>query len=65
VIDCVISPVLQILPVGSLEVNTILSPGQRVVDPLVEIVGTERVVVVVTVIPVDTAEHPTELKVTE
>jgi hypothetical protein len=64
VIDCVISPVLQILPVGSLEVNTILSPGQRVVDPLAEIVGVVGIELTVTIVPNDVEEQPPEFTLT-
>jgi hypothetical protein len=64
VIDCVVSPVLQVLPNGSLDVKIRLSPRHNELEPFKLIVGAERVVVVVTVIPVDVAEHPPELTVT-
>jgi hypothetical protein len=56
--------VLQIFPVGSLDVNTTLPPGHSVVEPLAEIVGVVGDELVVTVIPADVAEQVPELTVT-
>jgi hypothetical protein len=39
VIDCVVAPVLQVLPVGLLLVSVTLSPGQSAVGPLAVIDG--------------------------
>ena len=39
VMDCVVAPVLQVLPVGLLLVSVTLSPGQSAVGPLGVIVG--------------------------
>jgi hypothetical protein len=56
--------VLQVFPVGSLDVNTTLPPGHSVVEPLAEIVGVVGDELVVIVIPAEVAEHPPELTVT-
>ncbi len=55
---------LQVFPVGSLDVNTTPSPGHNVVEPLAEIVGVVGEELVVIVIPAEVAEHPPEFTVT-
>ena len=50
VIDCVVAPVDQTLPVVELDVRVILSPKHNVVAPLAEIVGLEGIGFTVTVI---------------
>ena len=47
-IDCVVAPVLQMLPVALLEVRVTLSPEQKVVGPLAVIVGVAGVGLTVT-----------------
>ncbi len=39
VIDCVVAPVLQVLPVAEEDVNVTLPPVQNVVGPLAEMIG--------------------------
>jgi hypothetical protein len=57
VIDCVVSPVDQTLSVVEEEVNTTLSPAQKVVAPLVVIVGVVGVGLTVTISSADTPEE--------
>lgn len=38
-IDCVVSPVLQVLPVAEEDVSVTLPPVQKVVGPLAETIG--------------------------
>jgi hypothetical protein len=62
--DCVVSPVLQLLPFVKLDDNVIEPPSQKVVGPLAEIVGEIEDELIVIKVPADVAEHPPELKVT-
>ena len=41
VIDCVVSPLLHLLPIVALEVSVTVPPAHIVVGPLAEIVGVE------------------------
>jgi hypothetical protein len=63
VIDAVVSPVLQVFPLDSLDVSVTLPPGQKVVGPLAEMVGVTGVVTL-TVTALDVTEHPEEEFVT-
>jgi hypothetical protein len=53
VIDCVVAPVLQTLPVGLSEVNSTLPPGQNCVGPEAVTVGAGGVGLIVTVVAAD------------
>ena len=57
-IDCVISPVDQTLPVACDEVNVTDPPEQNVVDPLAVTVGVAGAAFTVTVVIAEIAEHP-------
>ena len=57
-IDWVVSPVDQTLPVAALEVSTTLSPAQNVVGPEAVIVGVAGVGFTVTVTGADSEVHP-------
>jgi hypothetical protein len=63
VIDCEVSPELQLFPDAKLEVKITLPPGQKVNGPLADIVGVEGVFTV-TVIGVEEAEQPIYPEVT-
>ncbi len=56
VIDCVVAPFDQALPVALLEVRITVRPGQKVVGPLALIVGVAGVGLTVTVIAFEGAE---------
>ena len=56
VIDCVVAPVDQRLPVSEDDVSVTLPPGQNDVPPL--IVGTAGAAFAVTTLATDVAEHP-------
>ena len=58
VIDCVVAPVLQVLPVGLLLVRVTLSPGQSAVGPLGVIVGVVGNGITVTTVGNDVEVHP-------
>ena len=59
VIDCVVSPVGQMLSVADEEVSTTDPPSQKVVGPLVVIVGTTGTGLTVTVVGAELADvHP-------
>ena len=55
-IDCVVAPVLQTLPVGASEVNTTLPPGQNCVGPEAVMVGAGGVGLIDTVVVADVSE---------
>jgi hypothetical protein len=57
VIDCVVAPELQVLPVALLDVSTTLSPEQNVVGPLAVIVGVAGVGFTVTTTGAEVAVH--------
>jgi hypothetical protein len=54
--DCVVTPVDQLLPVADEEVNVTLPPSQKVVGPLVVMVGVAGIGFTVTVVPAEAAE---------
>jgi uncharacterized protein with GYD domain len=65
VMDCVVAPFDQRLPVADDEVNTTEPPEQNVVDPLAMIAGTAGKVFTVTLVAAEVAEHKPLLTVTE
>ncbi len=65
VMDCVVAPFDQILPVADDEVNTTEPPEQKVVAPLAVIVGTVGKAVTVTLVAAEVAEQKPLLTVTE
>ncbi len=65
VMDCVVAPFDQRLPVADDEVNTTEPPEQNVVAPLAVIVGTAGKAVTVTLVAAEVAEHKPLLTVTE
>jgi hypothetical protein len=64
VMDCVVAPVDQMLPVAAEEVRVTDPPEQNVVGPPAVIVGVAGVVFTVTTVPVDVAEQPALIVVT-
>mgnify|MGYP006967594978 CR=1 FL=1 len=58
IILCVVSPVDQLFPLAALEVKVTLPPWQKVVAPLVEMVGVVGFEFTVTVVVADVAEQP-------
>lgn len=57
-IDCVVAPVDQRLPVACDDVKVTEPPVQNVVDPLAEIVGADGFALTVTTVAVEVAEQP-------
>ena len=56
--DCVVAPVLQVLPVALEEVNVTLPPVQKVNGPLAEIVGVVGAGFTVTVVEAQAVNVP-------
>ncbi len=56
VIDCVVAPVLQVLPTALLDVKITLSPEQKVVGPFGVIVGVGGLGLVTTLISADVSD---------
>ena len=65
VMDCVVAPFDQRLPVAEDEVNTTEPPEQNVVDPLAVIVGTAGKAFTVTLVATEVAEQKPLLTITE
>lgn len=62
--DGVVAPVDQVFPEPAEDVNVTAPPAQNVVGPLAVIVGVDGVVVAVTIVAVEVAEHPPLVTVT-
>ena len=65
IIDCVVAPFDHVFPEAALEVRVTEPPEQKVVGPLVVIVGVGGFGLTVTVVVADVAVQPAEPTVTE